>query len=325
MEAKLQSRTRSGLGVPALTAMQTTVSAEKTGGRATLHEWAVLLRTPNLFTIPGDIIAGCFLAVPFSEGVLSYRILLLIGSSLLLYGGGLILNDWFDAKRDRVRRETRPLAAGRISTRAALAAAVLLLGAALGLAAAAGMGSLAVAAAILFLVVFYNSAARRVPPAGFVTMGLCRGANLLLGASIAFPELPRTVLIAAAIEACYITAVTAAASTETKGPPRPFIRPALPLVLLGGLLFLVVEAAPSAWGAAACVVALSYVSFVVLSMRRDLPAHEMPRKIGSLIRALIPLQAAFVLMTIPPALASAAFIYILWPMSSLVSLKIRGS
>ncbi len=293
--------------------------------KATLRDWAVLLRIPNLFTVPGDIIAGCFLAAPFSAEVLSHRTLLLIGSSLFLYGGGIILNDWVDVERDRIKRPYRPIVTGRISSRAALAAAVLFFGAALGLAASVGTSSLATAAVILILIVFYNGAARRIPAVGFATMGLCRGANLLLGASIAFPELSPAVLIAAVIETCYITIVTAAASKETEGPPQPFIRSALTLVLLGGLFFLAVRAAPSAWGVAACVVTLLYVSFAAFSMRPDLPTHRMPEGIGSLIRALIPLQAAFVLMTVPPALASAAFIYILWPMSSLVSLKIRGS
>lgn len=303
----------------------TAASAGRTGIRAALREWAILLRAPNLFTIPGDIIAGHFLAVPFSEGALSYRILFLIGSSLFLYSGGLILNDWFDLERDRLRRPHRPLPAGRISARTALVVAVLLFGAALGLAAAVGRGSLALAAAILILIVFYNGAARRVPLLGFVTMGLCRGANLLLGASIAFPALSPVVLIAAAVEICYVAAVTAAAFGETEGPPRLFVRSAPLLVLVVGSIFLVIAAGSSIYGLAACVVAVSCVFFIVLSMRRDLPVHEMPKKIGALIRALIPLQAAFILAGAPAAFAGAAFVYVLWPVSKLAGLKIRGS
>lgn len=303
----------------------TTVSAGKTGVRTALREWIVLLRAPNLFTIPGDIVAGHFLAVPFSEDVLSYRILLLIGSSLFLYSGGLILNDWFDLERDRRQRPHRPLPAGRISVRTAFVVAVLLFGSALGLAAAAGKGSLAIAAAILILIVFYNGAARRIPLLGFVTMGLCRGANLLLGASIAFPALFPVVLTAVAVEVGYVAAVTAVASKETEDPPRLFVRLAPLLVLVVGSIFLVIEAGSSIYGVAACVVAILCVFFIVLSMRRDLPTHEMPKKIGALIRTLIPLQAAFILAGAPTAFAGAAFVYALWPASRLAGRRIQGS
>ncbi len=292
---------------------------------ASTGKWVTLLRIPNLFTVPGDIIAGHFLAVPFSENALSYRMLFLIGSSLFLYSGGMILNDWFDLERDRRQRPQRPLAAGQISARTALTVAVLLFGVALSLAAASGRGSLAIAAAILVLIVFYNGAARRVPLLGFVTMGLCRGTNLLLGASIAFPALSPVVLTAAAVEVCYIAAVTAAASKETEGPPRLFARLAPLLVLVAGLIFLVIEAGSSIYGFAACVVVISCVFLIVISMHRDMPTHKMPRKIGALIRALIPLQAAFILAGAPTAFAGAAFVYALWPASRLAGRRIQGS
>ena len=79
------------------------------------------------------------------------------------------------------------------------------------------------------------------------------------------------------------------------------------------------------YGAMACVAAVSCVFLITLSMRRDLPAHEMPKKIGALIRALIPLQAAFVLAGAPTAFAGAAFVYVLWPASKLAGRRIQGS
>ncbi len=301
------------------------LTAGKRSVRAALRQWIVLLRAPNIFTVPGDILAGYLLAGPVSGGVFSSHLLLLIGTSILLYSGGVILNDWFDLERDRIERPERPLPAGQISPGLALTVAVLLFGAALALAAAAGRGPLTVAVTILVLALFYNGAARRIPILGFMTMGLCRGANLILGASDNLTALPVIVLIAGAVEICYVAAVTAAASRETKDRPRTPVRFAPLFLLAGGLIFLAGHVQTVAAGIAASAAVTLYVFFAVISMRRDMPVAKMPVKIGVLIRALIPLQAAFILICAPGATMSAAFVYGLWPLSSLVGRRIRGS
>jgi len=82
-----------------------------------------LFRISNVFTIPPDIIVG-FLAVALSiNPSIGYNIsdlVILIFSSIFLYLGGMVSNDLFDIKVDRLERPTRPLASGEIKKTNAL-------------------------------------------------------------------------------------------------------------------------------------------------------------------------------------------------------------
>ncbi|MBR4318381.1 MAG: UbiA family prenyltransferase [Kiritimatiellae bacterium] len=71
--------------------------------------WAELLRLPNLFTVPGDILAGWVLA-----GMRGAFPVLPIIASLCLYSAGLLLNDACDAKIDAHERPSRPIPSGRV-------------------------------------------------------------------------------------------------------------------------------------------------------------------------------------------------------------------
>lgn len=287
-----------------------------------LHAWLTLLRPPNLFTVPGDVVAGFFLA----GGAAGLgRLPLLVGASLALYAAGLLLNDWFDLERDRRERPERPLPSGAVSDDAALATAFALVAAGLILAAIAGAGSLATAAALAGLIALYNGAARKFPPAGFLAMGLCRGANVMLGASVAFPALPVPAIAAALVATIYIALVTAAAHKETERPPGPFLRWSLPAVVGAGLLFMLLLSGILWIGVVVSIVAVGSVLQVAAGLRPDLPAREIPRKVGALLRCLIPLQTAFVLVAAPAALLPAAILYALWPVAWLAGRKFYGS
>ena len=88
-----------------------------------------LFRISNVFTVPPDILVG-FLAVSFylssSIGYTISDLVTLIFSSVFLYIGGLVLNDLFDIKIDRLERPNRPLPSGRIKKGKAILIAVLL-------------------------------------------------------------------------------------------------------------------------------------------------------------------------------------------------------
>ena len=83
--------------------------------------WLQLLRVPNLFTVPGDPVAGFLLA---TFGVLTPDVVLAILGSLCLYAGGLVLNDLHDLDEDRRDRPNRPLPAGEIAVRSAWLAVI---------------------------------------------------------------------------------------------------------------------------------------------------------------------------------------------------------
>ena len=214
-----------------------------------------MLRLPNLLTVPGDPIVGFFSWASiryFSSAEKGYvdigRVSMVIPcvvASAGLYCAGLILNDLFDLKEDRRDRPRRPLPSGQINAKTAAATAiVLLIG---GVAAASFNGPLCagIAAALAVLVVSYNAGVKRIPIAGPLNMGLCRGLSVLMGLAISsslnlgqdtagsllaweklwmllsWPFYSITPMI------LYIASVTLIASRETK-TTRMRIRPWLP-------------------------------------------------------------------------------------------------
>ncbi|NWF26723.1 UbiA family prenyltransferase, partial [Streptomyces sp. PKU-EA00015] len=147
-------------------------------GRATLRDWAELLRVSALFTVPGDALAGAAAA-----GLRPNRgTALAVGASLCLYEAGMALNDWADRDEDAVDRPHRPIPSGRIAPGAALAAAGALTAAGLALASRAGRPALAVATALSATVWAYDLRLKHTA-AGPAAMATARGLDLLLGAT----------------------------------------------------------------------------------------------------------------------------------------------
>lgn len=189
--------------------------------------WAYLqlLRPANVITAPADVLAG-YAAAGASltlGGWTAPTELSTLGSLLLatmgLYGGGIVLNDVFDAPVDAEERPERPIPSGRVSRRgAALFGGLLLLG---GVAAAAQAGqvSAAVAAGIAGAVVIYDAWATDHPFFGPLTMGLCRGGNLMLGVSVV-PSLLGPTAYLILLPVTYIAAITAVSRGEVHGGSR---------------------------------------------------------------------------------------------------------
>ena len=78
------------------------------------EDYLRLVRLPNLFTVPTNILVGYFaLIAPVHIDVV--QLLLLVTSSILLYASGLVLNDYFDIQIDLKERPYRPLPSRKIS------------------------------------------------------------------------------------------------------------------------------------------------------------------------------------------------------------------
>ena len=88
-----------------------------------LRTWLQLFRAPNLFTVPGDPLAGYVLA---SYGALESDVFFAVGASVCFYAAGLLDNDLADLAEDRAERPARPLPSGAASPRAVRGAAGLL-------------------------------------------------------------------------------------------------------------------------------------------------------------------------------------------------------
>ncbi|MFD1685624.1 UbiA family prenyltransferase [Halobellus litoreus] len=191
--------------------------------RRTTAAYAELVRVPNLFTAPPDVIAGAALAVAAGGAVALPAVAGVAAASVLLYAAGTALNDFFDAPVDAEERPERPIPAGRVPRSAAGALGGVLLLCAVLLAAAtagadAGIGAVAVAAAV----VGYDGALKG-GPAGFLAMGAARGLNVLLGTTatdVPVASLPPWALAVPVAVAAYVAGVTLVAADEATGATR---------------------------------------------------------------------------------------------------------
>ncbi|SEG91913.1 4-hydroxybenzoate polyprenyltransferase [Nonomuraea solani] len=146
--------------------------------RAPLRDLLELVRAPAALSVPGDVVAGAA-----AGRALGRRTAGLACSSVCLYWAGMAANDWADRRLDAVERPERPIPSGRVSPGAALAVAAGLTAA--GVAAAAltgGRRALAVAVPLAAAVWTYDLVAKNTR-AGPLVMALCRGLDVLLGAT----------------------------------------------------------------------------------------------------------------------------------------------
>lgn len=191
-----------------------------------------LARPANILTAIADIIMGFSItgsAIYFSLNTFGFlhienseSLLWLILATSFLYGGGVILNDFFDAELDKIERPERPIPSGIIkrSTVGMIGTAFLLSGMLFAFQVNDKSGF--VAMAIGGLAVLYNSFSKHNAVLGPINMGLCRGLNLLLGVS-AVPALLGSAWFIAAIPFIYITAITMVSRGEVNGGNRTVV------------------------------------------------------------------------------------------------------
>jgi 4-hydroxybenzoate polyprenyltransferase len=186
-----------------------------------LRDLAELVRAPAALSVPGDTVAGAAAA-----GGLNRSTPGLAAASVCLYWGGMAANDWADRQLDAVERPSRPIPSGRVRPEQALATAAGLTAAGVGLAAlAGGRRAAAVAVPLAGAIWVYDLWAKNTA-AGPPMMALCRGLDVLLGASGG--QMQRAVGPALTVAAHTYT-VTALSRHEVSGAT-----PALPLSTLAG-------------------------------------------------------------------------------------------
>ena len=242
------------------------LAAEKNG---TWRAWLELLRVPNLLTVPGDVVAGWLLA---TGGQWHPALLFAVLSGLGFYAFGLISNDIIDFKTDTRERPQRPLPSKRITPAAAVAAAFACAASAALISWLASRNAFDCAMLLFLVVALYNTMMKDSALFGPLTLGLCRGLNLLLGAAASIPEtaaglrsvpLPNIIGVATAamVLLCYIYAVSVLARREVETGRASLIgallRGLLPLqaaFCLCASFFL--GAGWLGWGAAAVLLAL---------------------------------------------------------------------
>lgn len=277
-----------------------------TGVRGSAASYAALVRVPNLFTAPPDVLLGAALAAAAGMVIDPTALVGLSIASTFLYAGGTTLNDAFDAPADAVERPERPIPSGRVSREAGFALGVgLLVGGTVVAAVAAGRRGGAVAVALALTILLYDGALNGTG-VGFLAMGATRGLNASLGTTAAgvFPTaLPAAALIVPVVITAYIAAVTFMAAGETVGGDRT------PIAVAGGGV--VLAAATVGWrlalvrpGAVASGLALAlvllFLGWTGRALRRAY-ADPVPERIGpavgTCVLALVVLDGAFAAAT----------------------------
>lgn len=264
-----------------------------------LFSFLTLMRPANVVTALADIAAGLaisgFLTAddPISDWK---KALFLFLSTIGLYGGGVVLNDVFDAPLDAVERPERPIPSGKVSLKegATLGAGLLILG--IIFAALAGFPSFWIALATAIFVIIYDKWAKHSKILGPLTMGICRGLNLLLGMSLLIHDLSAMMWSICLIPVFFIAAITLTSQGEVHGSNRRSIGFAL---TIDSIIFLVLVVLAHfnydfLW------YSLPFVAFwYVLNLRAKSKAirNNIPQNIKMAVKtgvlSLIPLNAAY--------------------------------
>jgi 4-hydroxybenzoate polyprenyltransferase len=285
--------------------------------RTPLGTVAALVRLPNLFTAPPDVVLGAALAAAAGHSVSAAPVAGLAAASVLLYAAGTTLNDYFDADEDARERADRPIPAGDISRRSALALGVGLLGGGVGVAVVAADAVGGIVAGTLALAVLLYDGLVKDSAAGFLVMGSARALNVLLGtttAEVSPIALPLGALAVPAIVLVYIAGVTSMAEGETGTGSRRAVLVAVGGVIvaaLGVLGHLLVQARSPLDTALTLALLIGFLVWTGRPLRTAL-ATPVPRTIGPAVGAcvvgLVILDAAYAAAVGPAwALAAVAF------------------
>ncbi|WP_432560508.1 SCO3242 family prenyltransferase [Granulicoccus sp. GXG6511] len=282
---------------------------------------AELLRAPAAFSAIGDPLVGAF-----SGGPVNGRQLMLPLTSVLIYAGGMGLNDWADREIDAEERPERPIPSGRLTAGEAFRISTGLIGAGVLVAGLLngprGFGRAAVLAAT---VAAYDTVAKDTP-AGAWVMAACRSLNVLLGAGSL-----RAAVAPALTVGAHTVAVTELSKAEVHGSDPTL--PAGVRIAVGAVA--AVTPVTGRWSdrpvlnvlgrAGAAVSAYRYLTKTIPPLNRAV-AEPTGARIRDAVRsnlgALIPLQAALIARTgnVVPALAVAA----LEPAQKQVIRRLRG-
>jgi len=274
------------------------------------------MRPANLVTAVADILAGAAIAgFAFGE---SNSILWLIVSTIGLYGGGVVMNDVFDAELDSVERPERPIPSGVVSVREGTLLGATLLGIGVLAALRVSVVSSVLAAAIAIAAIVYDKWGKHHSFLGPVNMGLCRGLNLLLGVSILPPAI-ESLWMVGFVPLTYIAAITMISRGEVHGGSRKTLYgAALLYALVIGVIAFVAFRNRHIAEASAFVVAWAGMIFIpLLRAIRDPQGRMIGRAVKAGVIALIVMNAAWAASL--GAITIALVIVLLLPLSVLLA------
>jgi 4-hydroxybenzoate polyprenyltransferase len=247
------------------------------GGR--LRGWLELGRISNAPTCVSNVLAGCAIGfaaytpedVPWLDVTV---VVMMIAVILLMYLGGMVLNDVADAPIDATERPERPIPSGRVCRRTAGVVAALLIGGSVGLAftvsSPVGNWCLALAVAVVLYDLLHKQA-----PWTVVLMGACRGLVYVAAAVAIHEEADAlTVAVPAGMLTLFIVGVTAAARSEHADGATGGSWIARGLVVLPFVPALVLHAPEPAWPIAVGVVLAGWMIRSAVLLRGPNPRRR---------------------------------------------------
>lgn len=257
-----------------------------------LRNYLELIRFPNLFTAMADVVAGGWVVYASSGEFSAWPLFGLMLSSACLYAMGIVMNDYADFELDRRERPERPLPSGRIKRSTALFLGVIFGAAGIGLAAFVHWASFAIACAIAVFILLYDFICKSRFLLGPITMGICRGLNLLLGISLVPDQLPDVYWLSL-IGFVYISTVTVMAKGEVGNGLHPHRVWTMAFIILLCACIIFLMGSATLW-----VKALAVIIFLFWSLWAMLPSLQKPdaihirRAVGKCIVGLPLLDAA---------------------------------
>lgn len=213
-----------------------------------LKAYLTLLRPANVITALADILAGMAI-VGFVWKDLTPIFLLV--STIGLYGGGVVLNDYFDLAIDSKERPERPIPSGKVSKRSALVLGSLFLGLGVVFAFLYQIQSGWIALVVVVLILTYNRFAKNHSILGPIFMGMCRGGNLILGMSL-ISEINLSDVSLSFFPILYIAAITMISRDEVHGGKKKSL-------VVAGIFYLIV------------FVSMSWISFRLGNLPFSIP------------------------------------------------------
>lgn len=190
-----------------------------------------LLRPANIITSLADVAAGLAVAGFYSATDANpWLALPLFIATVGFYGGGIVLNDAFDAAVDQTERPERPIPSGLVTVKEAKLLGFSLL--ASGVLATAFVNPVALMVGVILAgsILLYNTWAKH-NITGPVVMGACRGLNLMLGMSL-LPGVIEKLPLLPLVHVVYIAGITLVSRDEVKGKRRAALWLALVVFIL---------------------------------------------------------------------------------------------
>lgn len=280
-----------------------------------VKEYLQLIRLPNVFTTPSNILAGYFAAVTTTtaaeaDGV---HLIALMVSSGLLYIAGIVLNDYFDIEIDKKERPSRPLPSGKISKGYALTIAIVALLIANIIALVVGPISLAISLALTLLIIAYDYQLK-YSVLGPFAMGGTRSLNVIFGASpvLLYIDNHSVAIVGAAAASLffYVSSITILSKKEV-GKERP--NSTLVILIVFGVILAIVPLGMLLQFEWTFLLNLSIFAGVTIVTFRQYIAKEVPsvqKAVRNMVISIIILDSVFVTGTagLPYGLATLVLI-----------------